>query len=297
MKAEPIELPLPGTKAGATVRLHPLLTGEVLAPDALLHRSGGPMSSLRAIGVGVPKSDRVWIPAPAFLVEHPGAGPLLVDTGLHADTERGPRDAMGAIASRMYEFRGSAELDLKVQMKARGVDAADLSLIVMTHLDTDHASGISQFPGSTVLVDRREWRAASSPLSFKGGYHRPHLDQPVEWRTLEYGSSAASPYGPFQSTFDLFGDGSVRLVSTPGHTRGHQSVLLRLEGREALIAADAAYTTRTIREGVLPGLTRGGRKAFERSLTEIRSFVEHNPDALVVPGHDAAAWASLRPAY
>ena len=49
---------------------------------------------------------------------------------------------------------------------------------------------------------------------------------------------------------DLFGDGSVRLLSTPGHTAGHQSVAARLADREALLTADAAYLERTISDDV-----------------------------------------------
>ena len=261
-QAEPARLPLPGGSENATVRLHPLLTGEHRVPGPLLHRSGGVLAPLRAIGVGVPKSKRVWIPAPAFLIEHPGAGPLLVDTGLHPDSETDPGSVMGRVASRMYDYRGTTGRALNSQIEARGIDPVDLGLLVMTHLDTDHASGISEFPGRTVLVDEREWRAASSPLAFKDGYHRPHIDQPVAWRTLDFESDLASPHGSFQRTIDLFGDGSVRLVSTPGHTVGHLSVLLRLSDRDALIAGDAAYTTEALTEGALSGPDPWGAQGF-----------------------------------
>ncbi len=296
-RAEPAQLPLPGGRKDATVRLHPLLTGEVLAPRQLLHRSGGVLAPLRAVGLGVPKSRRVWIPVPAFLIEHPRAGPVLVDTGLHPDTEADPGSVMGAVASRMYGYRATGGRALNSQIDARGIDPADVQLLAMTHLDTDHASGISEFPGRTVLVGRREWRAASSPLAFKDGYHRPHIDQPVEWRTLDFDSDLASPHSTFQSVIDLFGDGSVRLVSTPGHTVGHLSVLLRLSGRDALIAGDAAYTTQALTQGLLPGLTRGGRRAFERSLSQIRTHLAKWPETLAIPGHDPIAWAALDPVY
>ena len=297
MKASPAELPLGGGQEGASVRLHPLLTGEVLVPDELLHRSGGVLAPLRAIGAGVPKARRRWIPAPAFLIEHPGAGALLVDTGLHPDADRDPRSVMGRVATQMYGFRGTSEHPLTEQIRARGVDPAALGLVIMTHLDTDHASGISEFPGRTVIVDSSEWAAASSPLGFKDGYHRPHIDQPVDWRTVDYESSYSSPHPSFERTIDLFGDGSVRLLSTPGHTAGHQSLLLRLADREALIAGDAAYTTRTLTEGVLPGLTRGGRKAFARSLEQISGYMSEHGEVVVIPGHDPDAWASLEPVY
>jgi glyoxylase-like metal-dependent hydrolase (beta-lactamase superfamily II) len=97
---------------------------------------------------------------------------------------------------------------------------------------------------------------------------------------------------------DLFGDGSVRLVSTPGHTLGHQSVVLRLEGRDALLTGDAAYLRRTIDEdeGVDP-LLMHDEHLYRRSLKEIKRFVEREPEALVITGHDRETWPQLDSVY
>ena len=59
-------------------------------------------------------------------------------------------------------------------------------------------------------------------------------------------------YGPFGRTFDLFGDGSVRLAFTPGHSAGHMSVILRLPRRDFVIGADVAYTWRQLEGGPEP---------------------------------------------
>ena len=151
----------------------------------------------------------------------------------------------------------------------------------MTHLHNDHASGAIQFPQATFVVDASEWAAACKG-GFAEGYRREHYDQPFDWRTVDY--DAAPPYATFERTLDLFGDGSVRLLSTPGHTRGHQSILLKLEGRELLLTADAAYTRRAIergrpadlhlrRRGQLPPLARGDprlRRAAPRGGRHLR---------------------------
>ena len=123
-----------------------------------------------------------------------------------------------------------------------------IGLVVMTHLHYDHASGATQFPGATFLVERREWDAASNG-GFRQGYHRPHLDPSLRWRVIDVEPEA-----------DLFGDGSVRLLHTPGHTPGHLSLLLRLAGGERLLlTADAAYAQRTLDERLLSLLPRRRR--------------------------------------
>ena len=104
------------------------------------------------------------------------------------------------------------------QLRERGIDPDAIELIVMTHLHYDHASGLRAFPNATVVVDQAEWEDARKGSPLKG--FLPHLfaTPGQQWRTLP----EAAP------EVDLFGDGLVRLVATPGHTAGHRSVILRL---------------------------------------------------------------------
>ena len=63
------------------------------------------------------------------------------------------------------------------------------------------------------------------------------------------------PYGPLGRGLDLFGDGSVYLVYTPGHSEGHVSVLARTDSGWVLLAGDVGYASRSWEEHVLPGVT------------------------------------------
>ena len=93
-------------------------------------------------------------------------------------------------------------------------------------------------------------------------------------------SEQVSSFASFGHAIDLFADGSVRLLSTPGHTKGHMSVLLRLQsGRELLLTGDAAYSRATIDEGLVP-LFCDDVHRYMRSLREIRRYLELTPSAL-----------------
>ena len=164
----------------------------------------------------------------------------------------------------------------------------------MTHLHNDHASGAIQFPGATFVVDAVEWTAACKG-GFAEGYRHAHFDQPFDWRTIDY--DGAEAYATFERTLDLFGDGSVRLLSTPGHTRGHQSILLQLEGRKLLLTADAAYTRQAIDDDLLPIFIFGGEDNYRRSLAAIRAYAAQTPDAAVICGHDRERWPGLQDTY
>jgi len=162
----------------------------------------------------------------------------------------------------------------------------------MTHLHVDHTSGMRLLPNARFVCSADEWRAATARRSADKGYIANHLP-PVE-RVELVAFDDAEPHGPFSRTIDLLGDGSVRLVATPGHTPGHMSVLLRATGdRDVLIAGDAAYTLRSIREQTLPLLT-GDDEKYAASLRELKAFADDDPGAVIVPTHDSAAWQQVR---
>jgi glyoxylase-like metal-dependent hydrolase (beta-lactamase superfamily II) len=274
MTAIPTEaLPLPGGREGAGVRVHPLRTANMLAPPAFLQRPGGPGGLLRGLGIHIPRSRWITLPIPSFLVEHPEAGPFLVDTGLHASVAADPAENLGRVAKALCSIDMAPDDAAPAQVRARGVDPDAIELVVMTHLHYDHASGATQFPHATFLVERREWDAANRGGLLQG-YHRPHLDPALRWRAIDVSDEA-----------DLFGDGSVRLLHTPGHTPGHLSLLLRLAGGEQLLllTADAAYAQSTLDERLVP-LFVDDQDAYLASLDRLialSSEADH-----VVCGHD-----------
>ncbi len=291
---KPLTHALPGGQAGASVRLTPLLTGELLSPPEWVRRRRGGLRGLLGATLGG-RGDWIWLPVPAFLVEHPSAGPLLVDTGLHPALVDGPKPNMGRNAGMIYRPRVTREQAVTAQLERRGIAPADVRTVVMTHLHVDHASAVELLPAATFVVDAREWAAACEG-GWREGYHSRQFDHAFDWRTLDYEAPSIDSFASFGASFDLFGDGSVRLLSTPGHTRGHQSVLLRLREREALLTGDAVYTHGTLRDGDLP-LAWEDEHRFRRSLREIERFVEQTPGALVITGHDGPAWQALDPVY
>jgi glyoxylase-like metal-dependent hydrolase (beta-lactamase superfamily II) len=292
---QPATLPLPGGKPGATVKVHPITTGTTMYPVDALFTTGGRLAFLHFLGF---RSERVEIPIPCFLLEHPTAGPVLVDTGHHASMAVDPKGSYGpilgrAVAKTIRMGEGDALPD---QLRARGVDPGDVKLVVMTHLHIDHASGVSQFPQATFVVTRREWDAATDGPGLKGGYVSRQFDHAFDWRTIDFDGDDVNSYKSFGRTLDLLGDGSIRLAYTPGHTLGHMSVVIRTAGPEFLVVGDAAYTMRTIRENAMPYGPHDEHE-FRRSLKEVQLYLDQTPDAAVCPGHDLEAFQALKPVY
>ena len=289
-------LPLPGGSEGAGVVVTPMRTGEILAPPHFWQRPSGPLSTLRGSGILTPRSKWTWVPIPCFLVEHPTVGPFLVDTGLHRAAGESVRRAYGTRAAALFRIRMDEGAAVTDRLLARGLDPLGIDLVVMTHMHYDHTGSVEAFPRSTFVVDEREWEAAIHG-GFLQGYRRKLFDHGYEWRTIDFGAPQVDSFASFGRAVDLFGDGSVRLLSTPGHTKGHVSVLLRLRsGRELLLAADAAYSRRTIDEELLPTFCDDPHR-YMRSLREIRRYLELTPSALVICGHDPDSWPQVRERY
>ena len=277
--------------------VEPLKVGEVTQPGAFFERRGERLAKLRMLGVGTPRSRWWTVPCPAFLVRHPSFGPFLVDTGLHPSVSAKPSANLGRIVAWAGKPRLAPGDDLPAQLRARGVDPKAIGLVVLTHLHFDHASGMAEFPSATFVLTDGEWEAATSdrrPLL--RGYRPQHYDYAFDYRTVSYDGEQVESYSTFGRTFDLFGDGSVRLASTPGHSAGHQAVICRLADRDLVIAGDAIYTIGQLADAPLPPRPADPH-TFRRSLQELRLFHRQFPQAVIVPGHDPELWPTLDARY
>jgi glyoxylase-like metal-dependent hydrolase (beta-lactamase superfamily II) len=246
----------------------------------------------RIAGVLNPRAERLDSHCLAYVVRHPRAGTFLIDTGFHPDASSDLRRDFGGSMSLLFRGLEPAEAPYEQQLREVGVEPREVERVVMTHLHVDHTSGMRLLPSARFTIGRREWAVAQTSRASARGFVSAHL--PPEARVdLVDPERDGARHGPFGATLDLLGDGSVRLVSTPGHTPGHISVLVRVDGgHEVLVVGDAAYTRRSIDEQIAPLLTADDDR-YRRTLAELKAFTEQRPDAIVVPSHDPTAWHDL----
>ena len=287
--------PLEGGFEGATVTVEPLEAGSARFPRDFFEHEGRRIAAYRALLGRGDDDSYAEVPVSAFLVRHPTAGAMLVDTGLHPSVASDPSHNMGGRAARYFSLERGR--DVTSQLRERGLGPGDIEVVVLTHLHVDHASAISEFPESTFVLSAPEWEAATGArIPILAGYHRAHFDHAVDYRVVDFDGDAIDSYGPFGRTFDLFGDGSVRIAFTPGHSAGHCSVLLRLPRRDFVVLGDVAYTWRQLQGGPEP-LRPVDRHNWRRSLHEVQAYINAYPYALVVPSHDPEFFAKLDARY
>ena len=198
---------------------------------------------------------RLRLPVPAFLIEHP-RGRVLFDTGMHPDIQHDPHGRIGFLADVFAAgFHPGEEVSGRLVALGFAIDRVDYAIV--SHLHFDHAGGLATVPNARVIVQRREWEAGQDPeraaaLSFaRADYDHGHDVLLVD------------------GEHDLFGDGRVVCLPTHGHTPGHQSLRVRLDGGEVVLTADACYLRRTLETGHLPAAPHD-REAMRASLARLR---------------------------
>ena len=166
----------------------------------------------------------------AYVLDHPTAGRVVIDPGYGRRAAADPGEVPGRFAARSTGLVMGAPL-------AEQIDPASVSRLYVTHMHVDHGSGIEDFPGATVHIVPEEWDF--------GGRHR-RIQATIPLVGMEHIDTAPltfadGPYGPFEAHADVFGDGVLIALPTPGHTPGHTSFLVNLPGGSFLLTGDAAW--------------------------------------------------------
>jgi N-acyl homoserine lactone hydrolase len=282
------ERPVP--EVAREMTLHLLYTAETTVPFGQFFRGLEGWVGAAALWKGGLQRETFWAPVAVAVVRHPRYGVLLVDTGLSREQTHpfhyySVRE--GGLNSGIWrdsENRIAPEGDLVEQLAGLGIAPVDVAHVVLTHLHEDHVGEVRRFPAATVHVSRLEWddRARVS--------YEPSFAGVARWDHFAFDSGAL---GPFAASHDLFGDRSVVLLPTPGHTLGHSVVLVQLEEASALVAGDSLYTLRHLDAAALASFNYFGEQGlatYQDSVRRLAALAGERGDlALLVP-HDPFAY-------
>ncbi len=229
--------------------------------------------------------EEYWVPVPFFLITHP-RGNVLFDGGNALEVAQDARGHWGEVVE-VYEPHMTEDDFVVNQLQAMDVDPASVRYVVQSHLHLDHSGAIGHFPNAEYVVQRRELEYAYAPHWFQApGYMRPDFDRDVNWLFL---------LGEQDDNFDLFGDGTIKTLFTPGHAPGHMSLVVTLEETGPMVlTADACYTMDHYNNLALPGLIHSAADCAN-SVQKIQRTVAAL-EAMVVTGHDPDAWPDFKKA-
>ncbi len=260
---------------------------------AVFFRTTGRMHGLdfvlrtRGWGLG-----RVPLPVTVAVLERP-EGITLIDTGWSRRTCAFPADDPGRATALLLGLDVHPEDAMASQLISAGLSPDDVRHVIATHLHIDHVGGIVDFPHATLHTTVTEWGCVSRGR-FRG--YNPNL-RDVTPRTAVHSLGGPAALG-FESSHDVFGDGSVLMLDAHGHTAGSVAVAVRLGDGWLVHAGDAVmfredYSDRST--STLSLYARGFAQDVEGLRVSRRALhtAEKDHGARVVPSHDAAVYESL----
>jgi N-acyl homoserine lactone hydrolase len=244
-------------------------------------------------------TSRRWtapLPINVYVIEHRD-GLVLFDTGQDRASITDPRyfpsgPLLGSLFS-MARFEMAADQTLSVQLERLGYRAGDVRTVVLSHLHGDHIGGLREVAQAELLVSRAEWDTLSGPWPELAGIMRRHIQLPgLRWRQIEMAPLHDPALAPFDVGHDLFGDGSLVIVPTPGHTAGSTSLIVRRAGKPTLaLVGDLTYAAHLLKSQHLPGV--GDRRILQRSSAMMNQLQAATPGFIILPTHDPDAAATL----
>jgi N-acyl homoserine lactone hydrolase len=238
-------------------------------------------------------TDTRWtqpLPMLSWVIEHP-EGLIVIDTGERAgandlETYVTCADPISrTFLSKNFRINVQPEMELGPQLRQLGLEPIDVRWVVQTHLHFDHANGFAFTPKAEVLISRAELEGQRrAPIGAISCLYPSNFNP----RALDYGSVS---FGPFAQHHALTKAGDVLIVPTPGHSYGHQSVVLLDHNRSYLFAGDVVFDERQLRQHELAGIVNDIDQS-RTSLETVREYITKNPTVLL-PSHDPASLARL----
>jgi glyoxylase-like metal-dependent hydrolase (beta-lactamase superfamily II) len=173
------------------------------------------------------------------------------------------------------------------ELLRRGFEPGDFDRVLLTHLHGDHVGGLAAFDAKRVWVSRSEW----APVAHFPGRLLRFLTAPVPSGFVpELFDFDGPPLHGFPNSWPVTSDGSIVALSTPGHSPGHTSFLVRLPEGDVLLAGDVTYDLPALEaqreQGFIADVDRH-RTTLPRVLSLVKTGVAY------LPSHDPEAPARL----
>lgn len=223
------------------------------------------------------KARDITIPVGMWIIDHPN-GVVIFDTGNNVAITS---NCKAYWAEGLCDFLKPSQTradTIDMQLKKLGFKVEDVKAVVSSHAHLDHAGNLKLFPNAIHVFQKAELYQGWWPEKFqgrdgKGPFVLADLEGTRNYNFLE-----------LEGDYDLYGDGSVKILSTPGHTLGHQSMKIKLASGKTLILAQDAIWMQENMDGYPAGLNFSVQE-YTKSVNRLK-WMRDLEGATVYMGHD-----------
>lgn len=245
-------------------------------------------------------------PALVGLIEHPDFGWMLYDTGYSQHFAEATRRPPECLYRYVTPVRLPPEEELLGQLEQRGLRAADIGWIFISHFHGDHIAGLRDFPQARFMATRREYQQSrrwGRLTRLRRAFLRDLL--PVDFAArlsfAEDGARVALPtsWAPFVEAWDLLADGSLLGVDLPGHVASQLGLAFE-EARDGpwFLVGDACWKLEGLEQDRRPSRLAyalfDSRAAYDVTFDRLRALHARADAPRIIPSHCSTTWARLR---
>lgn len=229
-------------------------------------------------------------------------GLVLIDTGIGLQDYLHTRQRLGHLLTQFGKIEHNMSLSAVQQIQSLGFNPQDVQHIFVTHLDFDHAGGISDFPQATVHVLASEFNATQS-LSLKSRmrYRNNQFKQHRFWNFIEHTPSETWFNLQKVTALPLFQD-DILMIPLLGHSAGHAGIAVRQADHWLLFCGDAYFSHRELDpQQKLKGLhlfesiLADDNKMRLHNLKQLQSLAANEPHVELICAHDPEEFTRYRP--
>jgi glyoxylase-like metal-dependent hydrolase (beta-lactamase superfamily II) len=233
----------------------------------------------------VDKSRQIVIPVSMWVIDHP-KGLVVFDTGNNVAITEDCKAYWGEGSCNFLKPSQKREDTIDMQLKKLGYSADQVKVVVTSHTHLDHAGNLKMFPKAIHAIQKKELFQGWWPEKFQGRTPGGAFILEDLMGTRDYN------FLELDGDYDLFGDGSVLILSTPGHTIGHQSMKVKTAGSGTIIISQDAIWMQENLDGYPAGLNFSvqaysnslNRLKFMRDIEGAQLFMAHDGDQYKAKG-------------